>query len=132
MAPREGSDPEALLVWHTRQVPAALAAAADAALVQRVRDLEVRVHALPEGVGVRLQLEGPLPPDAADRLRRALAALVDSPLGDLAGAIQWLTPTHFALAEAPGALTLEVTVPWRALVALAEGMRGVVGPAPGQ
>jgi hypothetical protein len=130
MAPREGRDPDELLVWHTRRVPSGVARVADDALARHVRELEVRVHDQPDGVRVVLRLEGPLPADAGARLRQATAALVDSPLGDLAGAVQWLTPQRLDLRQDAHELVASVIIPWRALSSLAEGLRGEVGPSP--
>ena len=60
-------------------------------------------------------------------LRRALAAVVDSPLGELSGAVQWLTPARVRVDASEGALRVSTVVPWPALSALADAMRGDVG-----
>lgn len=132
MVAQSGRDPEALVVWHTRRVPESLAQGGGRALVHSVRELEVRVSPSMDGVRVTLSLEGPLPADAAVRLRRVVAAVVDSPLGELIGATQWLIPERLEVQERSGMLMAAVAVPWRALMGLAEVLRGEVGgpPAP--
>jgi hypothetical protein len=127
--PNDDRDPDDLLVWHSSQVPAQLARIAPAALAASVRELDLRMHASTDGLVVTLRLEGPLPADADARIRRALHAVIDSPIGDLSGASQWLDADGTPIERAPTSLTASVTIPWRALAALADALRGEVGPA---
>jgi hypothetical protein len=123
-------DPGALLVWHTAQVPTEFDRATRSALARFVRAVDVRVDARNDGVAVELDLEGPLPDDVAERVRGALLAVIDSPLGELANAAEWLAPDRVAMRRAGRTFSLAALVPWRHLAALADALRGEVGRSP--
>ena len=83
------------------------------ALAPHVRDLEVSVSDASGGLAVALTLQGALPADARERIRRAFSALIDAPIGELSGAVQWLTDERVSYRETPGSLVVSVTVPLR-------------------
>jgi hypothetical protein len=127
----EASSEEALARWHGAASPAALRGRAPEALLEGVRDVDLAAALADDGVRVTLRLGGAIPPDAERRTRRAIAALVDEPIGHAVGAAQWLRDERVSVAVEPGGLRLEAVAPWAALEALADVLRGRVGAAPG-
>ena len=123
----EAVDPDDLLVWRTVNIPSELAQATGSALANPVRAIEVRVAPRAEGISVSIRLDGVSGTDAPVRVRRAIAAVAVSPLGELAGAIQWLGDDRVTIRSDNDSVTASVMVPWRALSALADGIRGHVG-----
>jgi hypothetical protein len=132
----ETDDPASLLHWEQTGVPDGLAdeARADAALSQSVRRFVLDVQATPSGLALTLRLHGPLPDDAAARVEAALARFRQSDLGGAIGADVWLAGAHrprVAVDTEPTstrALALTAAVPWSGVEALADVMRGRVGP----
>ena len=123
----EPEDPSALLVWHARGMPDAVRRPMGDALVRRMHDLELTVAVHAQGLGVELVLLGDAPEDGCARLRHALDALVAGPLGEAVGAADWLREERVILVRRTDALVLRTEVPWRAVDALAEVLRGDVG-----
>lgn len=126
----DDDDRDALVRWRAETVPAALHERAPAALLEGVRGVELRASLDARGVRVRLRLEGALPADAVGRVRRALGALAEEPLGHAIGAAQWLRDDRVAVTTGGGALDAEALAPWAALDALADVLRGRVGEGP--
>jgi hypothetical protein len=120
-----GEDPSAWVLWRTRELPPR--APVPRALFDHVRWFTVRAWPLDDGVRVLVSLDGALPEDAPERLRAALRALVESPLGESVGAPEWLHPEAVAVARDARGVELTADVPWRAVDALAEVLRGEVG-----
>jgi hypothetical protein len=131
LRPRDGEDPDALVFWHGAGAPAVLRDRAPTALLEAVYAVEIAALQEEHGVRVRLHLDGGLPGDAEARLRRALAALTEEPLGHAVGASQWLRDERVRVTVGEAWLSAEVVVPWGALDALADVLRGRVGDAPG-
>lgn len=124
LVPNALRDPDALLVWRARQVPEALAGQTDVAVVREVHELELHLDRAAAGLRVELRLTGAFDPSAVERVRGAVRALVGSPLGDLAGAIQWLDPSAAVASSRPNEIELRATIPWRAALAVAVALRG--------
>lgn len=122
--PNDQHDPDALVVWQARHVPDAVAGSADTALVRQVREIDLRVSRATAGLTVNLVLAGSFTPDAMEHVRAALRAIIASPIGDLAGAVQWLDPDHAVRTTQPERIEVSTTVPWRAALALADALRG--------
>jgi hypothetical protein len=127
---REGlSDPDPAIWWRTtrrlerlEQTPVE-----GVALLRRVRAVEVHAEPAERGLDVALWLDGPLPEDAEQTLRRAIAALVETPMGSLSGAIQWAAPSRVTVTrDVAGGLRARTTIPWAGLQALAAAMAGRV------
>lgn len=119
-------DPSELLVWHTSQVPPDVVHGAPT-LMQQVSQLDVAVALSADGGGVdvRVRLEGAFDAAARGRVQAALTALVESPLGEVTGASTWLTPEDSqGMTASPTEIVRRVEVPWRALAALADALRG--------
>jgi len=124
LSPRSAEDPSALLVWETRQIPAD-AAPDDAPLIQTVRRLRVTVVER-EGVDVSIDIDGSMPPDAALRFQRAIAAFIRSPLGELIGAVQWMGSTANSVRVGTNTARIEQHVSWRVLEAVSDALRGQI------
>jgi hypothetical protein len=127
---RGGGDDDALATWRAETVPAALRERAPDALLEGVRGVELRAVEDPRGVRVRLRLEGALPADGERRVRRALEALVEEPIGHAVGAAQWLRADRVTVTTGVDGLDVEALAPWAALDALADVLRGRVDGGP--
>ncbi len=125
-------DDDALARWHSALVPAELRARAPAALLEGVHDVEVdaRLHA--DGLDVSLRLEGALPADGSDRVRRALDVFIESPLGGSIGAVRWASHDAATIRQEGDSITVRARVPWVSLDAMADVLRGRVGDGPGR
>ena len=77
-----------------------------------------------------LRVEGALPPDAVARVQRALAVFREGPLGESIGARRWASAERTHIEVVDDALVLRAEVPWVALDAMADVLRGRVGDAP--
>ncbi len=132
LRPRDapGDDGEAVLRWHGRTVPAALRERAPEALLEGARDVEVTADARASGAAVTLRVEGSLPADAEARARRALDAFAESPLGESIGAPRWARSERGAIDVREGAIELRLEIPWAAVDAMADVLRGRVGEGP--
>ena len=128
--PSDAPDPDALVVWRATQLPSAFPPQADAALIRQVSTLELGIRRASTGLDTTLRLEGSFTDDSARRVQAALNAVVRSPLGELAGAIQWLDPTRVVEFAQASRITIHVVVPWRAATALADALHGRVGDGP--
>ncbi len=125
-----GTDPDALALWHGDAAPAPMRDRAPEALLEGVRDVELAASLDERGVRVTLRLAGALPADAEARVRRAVAALAEEPVGHAVGAAQWLRDDRVAVTVNADGLAAEALVPWAALDALADVLRGRVGEGP--
>lgn len=121
---------EALVRWHDTTIPAALDDRAPTALLEGVRDVEVSAEATARGLAVTVTLEGRLPQEADAMARRALDAFEESPLGESVGAPRWAVASNVTISANDSAMTLRAEVPWTALDAMADVLRGRVGESP--
>ncbi|MBI5517232.1 MAG: hypothetical protein HY909_25860 [Deltaproteobacteria bacterium] len=119
-SPRE--DPSAWVLWRTRELPPR--APVPRAVFDHVRWVTVRASPTNDGVRVSLHLDGALPEDTPARLRATLRAVQGSPLGESVGAPEWLHPDAVPITPEPHGVALTVDLPWRAVDALAEALRG--------
>lgn len=127
---RGGVDDDALATWRGETVPAELRDRTPDALLEGVRGVELRALEDPRGVRVRLRLEGALPTDAEARLRRALDALIEEPIGHAVGAAQWLRGERVTVTQTGDGIDAEALIPWAAIDALADVLRGRVAEGP--
>jgi hypothetical protein len=127
LQPNGAADPDALVVWRARAVPSGMSDSADAALIQQVTGLELRVSRRDSGLSLDLILRGTFTPESAARVRAAVDALIRSPLGELTGAVQWLDAARSVRAVSPVEIDIDVAVPWRAALALANSLHGRTG-----
>lgn len=125
----EGEE-RSLLRWHDTTIPAELEGHAPTALFEGVHDVEVSARPSERGLVVTAALEGRLPRDAAMVARRALDEFARGPLGESVGAPRWARASGVAIAGGEGGMTLRVEVPWAALDAMADVLRGRVGESP--
>lgn len=124
------SDDESLVRWHDTTIPAALDEHAPTTLLEGVHDAEVRIAARDAGVALTAVLEGSLPRDAEALARRALDEFAGGALGESVGAPRWARSARVTVREGGDALELRVDLPWTALDAMADVLRGRVGDAP--
>jgi len=129
-SPTSAADPDALALWHGDAAPAPMRDRAPEALLEGVRDVELAATLDERGVRVTLRLAGALPADAEARVRRAVAALAEEPVGHAVGAAQWLRDDRVTVTVSATELAAEALVPWAALDALADVLRGRVGEGP--
>lgn len=121
------SDPEPAVWWRTVRTIDEGVVPQGAALMRHVRAIEVRAEPRDRGLEVELWLEGTLPDDAEQTLRRVARELSETPLGELSGAIQWSGPTRLEIQREPGrGARARTVVPWGALEALASALAGRV------
>ncbi len=131
------ADPEVLVHWEETGVPEVLRGEGEAgvALSRRVRRFVLEVGLRPTGLGLSLRLQGPLPDDTAARLEAAVVRFRQSNLGGAIGADVWLTGAaaprvvvEAAGEPGEGEARMEAAVPWSGVEALADVIRGRVGP----
>lgn len=120
----------ALLRWHDTTIPAELDEHAPTALLEGVHDVEVSARASERGLLVDATLEGRLPRDAEVMARRALDEFARGPLGESVGAPRWARATDVAITGGESGMALRVEIPWAALDAMADVLRGRVGESP--
>lgn len=125
---REGpGDDDAMVRWHGTTIPVAVQAQAPETLLEGVHDVELTADVVERGAAVTLRVEGALPADASARVQRALAVFRESPLGESIGARRWASAERARVEVVGDALVLRAEVPWVALDAMADVLRGRVG-----
>jgi hypothetical protein len=126
--PHTNSD-EDFVHWHADTVPAELGARAPTALLEGARGVDLRATPTEGGIALRVSLEGTLPNNAVERTRSAIDAFANDALGTSIGAPQWLRAERVQITVAHDTLDARVEVPWRALEAMVDVLRGRVTPA---
>ncbi len=130
---REGAaDDDTLLRWHGATIPVAVQTRAPETLLEGVHDVELIADVVEGGVVVVLRVEGALPIDAVARVQRALAVFREGPLGESIGARRWASAERARIEVVDNTLVLRAVVPWVALDAIADVLRGRVGDAPSE
>lgn len=129
-AAETSSDDEALVRWHDTTIPAALDEQAPTTLLEGVHDVEVRLAARDSGLALTATLEGNLPRDAEELARRALDVFAGGALGESVGAPRWVRSARVAMGAGGESMELRVDLPWTALDAMADVLRGRVGEIP--
>jgi len=120
------ADPESVVYWRTTRTITEVPPEG-AALLRHVRSIEAWADPTERGLRVRVWLEGALPENSETVLRRVAGELAQSPLGELAGAVQWTGHSSMTITRVSGrGVRIECTVPWTALEAVVRALAGRV------
>jgi hypothetical protein len=115
-----------LVHWHSETIPASVGEHTPEAVLEGVRGVDLRVQNQQEGLSLDLTLVGELPVDSEVKVRRAVTALSNSPLGEAVGTAQWANNAQLTISVTPTTLALHVLAPWNAVDALADVLSGRV------